>query len=93
MVDLTFVYHCHPLSRYGGENPLSRSLFLRLNISWSVWQFDVSHANNHSDQRGAAERGAGVLQGVRAGMNCIKIGLPGKLILSKIKGLPEDLFS
>ena len=26
-------------------------------------------------------------------MNCIKIGLPEKLILSKRKGLPEDLFS
>ena len=29
----------------------------------------------------------------RTGMNCIKIGLPGKLILSKRKGLPDDLFS
>ena len=27
------------------------------------------------------------------GMNCIKIGLPGKLILSKRKGLREVLFS
>ena len=27
------------------------------------------------------------------GTNCIKIDLPGKLILSKRKGLPEDLFS
>ena len=29
----------------------------------------------------------------RPGMNCIKIGLPGKLILSKRKGLWEVLFS
>ena len=29
----------------------------------------------------------------RAGMNCIKKGLPGKLILSKRKGLWEVLFS
>ena len=29
----------------------------------------------------------------RAGGNCIKIGLPGKLILSKRKGLREVLFS
>ena len=29
----------------------------------------------------------------RAGTNCIKIGLPGKLILSKRKGLWELLFS
>ena len=28
-----------------------------------------------------------------AGTNCIKIGLPGKLILRKRKGLPDDLFS
>ena len=28
-----------------------------------------------------------------SGMNCIKIGLPGKLILSKRKCLPEVLFS
>ena len=28
-----------------------------------------------------------------AGTNCIKIGLPGKLILSKIKGLREVIFS
>ena len=28
-----------------------------------------------------------------AGTNCIKIGLPGKLILSKRNGLREDLFS
>ena len=28
-----------------------------------------------------------------AGTNCIKIGLPGKLILSKRKGLREDIFS
>ena len=28
-----------------------------------------------------------------AGTNCIKIGLPGKLILSKRKGLREVLFS
>ena len=28
-----------------------------------------------------------------AGMNCIKIGLPGKLILSKRKGLLEVLFA
>ena len=27
------------------------------------------------------------------GMNCIKIGLPGKLILTKRKGLWEVLFS
>ena len=29
----------------------------------------------------------------RTGGNCIKIGLPGKLILRKRKGLPEVLFS
>ena len=29
----------------------------------------------------------------RSGDNCIKIGLPGKLILSKRKGLREVLFS
>ena len=33
------------------------------------------------------------VDGVRAGGNCIKIGLPGKLILSKRKGLWEVLFS
>ena len=32
-------------------------------------------------------------QGVTAGMNCIKIGLPGQLIFSKRKGLLEGLFS
>ena len=30
---------------------------------------------------------------MNAGMNCIKIGLPGKLMLSKRKGLWEVLFS
>ena len=34
-----------------------------------------------------------VLVGGRPGGNCIKIGLPGKLILSKRKGLREVLFS
>ena len=29
----------------------------------------------------------------QTGGNCIKVGLPGKLILSKRKGLWEDLFS
>ena len=29
----------------------------------------------------------------RPGGNCIKIGLPGKLILSKTKGLREVIFS
>ena len=29
----------------------------------------------------------------KTGTNCIKIGLPGKLILSKRKGLREVLFS
>ena len=28
-----------------------------------------------------------------AGTNCIKIGLPGNLILSKRKGLMEDIFT
>ena len=33
------------------------------------------------------------LDGKVPGRNCIKIGLPGKLILSKRKGLQEVLFS
>ena len=32
-------------------------------------------------------------QDMRAGMNCIKIGLPGKLILGKRKVLQEVIFS
>ena len=32
-------------------------------------------------------------QRCRTGMNCIKIGLPGKLILRKRKGLREVIFS
>ena len=35
----------------------------------------------------------GRLRYLQPGTNCIKIGLPGKLILSKSKGLPEDIFS
>ena len=35
----------------------------------------------------------GAIVVIVAGGNCIKIGLPGKLILSKRKGLLEVLFS
>ena len=42
---------------------------------------------------GAADRRVVVLPGVFAGMNCTKIGLPGKRILSKRRGLLEVLFS
>ena len=42
--------------------------------------------------RGRHEAGAGWLPR-QAGMNCIKIGLPGKLILRKRKGLREVIFS
>ena len=37
--------------------------------------------------------GIGINPSQTAGTNCIKIGLPGKLILSRRKGLPEVLFS
>ena len=48
--------------------------------------------------RGARPRGRGGSSSTRAstapsGMNCIKIGLPGKSIFSKRKGLLEVLFS
>ena len=39
-----------------------------------------------------AEHGEAV-NTLRSGTNCIKIGLPGKLILSKRKGLWEVIFS
>ena len=42
------------------------------------------------DHAGGAVRVRGA---VRPGTNCIKIGLPGKLILRKRKGLPKDIFS
>ena len=38
-------------------------------------------------------RSASKKEAARPGMNCIKIGLPGKLILSKRKGILEVLFS
>ena len=40
-----------------------------------------------------ALRARGLLPGGHSGTNCIKIGLPGKLILSKRKGLLEVQFS
>ena len=51
---------------------------------------------DHRGHRAGAARGHHLLRagpGLRPGTNCIKIGLPGKLMLSKRKGLPEDLFS
>ena len=51
-------------------------------------------------RRGRHVEAAGPVPGQRRagavhlpGMNCIKIGLPGKLILSKGKGLWEIIFS
>ena len=48
--------------------------------------------NGSGDRRSGDRRGAQRLSGM-SGTNCIKIGLPGKLILSVIKGLCEVLFS
>ena len=46
------------------------------------------------EQTGQGGRRGGLARPVDPpGMNCIKIGLPGKLILSKRKGLREVLFS
>ena len=39
------------------------------------------------------QRGSSAAAARRTGMKCIKIGLPGKLILSKRKGLREVIFS
>ena len=44
-------------------------------------------------QVGAGREGEGGGAAERRGTNCIKIGLPGKLNLSKSKGLQEVLFS
>ena len=45
----------------------------------------------HLEEGGGDKEGGGGAG--NAGMNCIKIGLPEKLILSKRKGLREVLFS
>ena len=48
----------------------------------------------HIPRHGQRLRHPGARRQVQpAGINCIKIGLPGKLILSKRKGLWEVLFS
>ena len=65
-----------------------------------VWQGSLLEERGHPAadvllQREGVDRGAAghaVLLG-RPGMNCIKIGLPGKSILSKRKGLREIIFS
>ena len=48
-----------------------------------------------TERPGGGDRVGGVHRRVGrggAGMNCIKLGLPGKLMLSKRKGLQEVLF-
>ena len=58
--------------------------------------YDVGVPLVDSDENGTADGAGGgaPTEGlVDAGTNCIKIGLPGKLILSKRKGLWEFLFS
>ena len=47
----------------------------------------------HKFELAGIESHLGECSGLSPGMNCIKIGLPGKLILSKRKGLREVLFS
>ena len=49
-------------------------------------------ADGHRDARAEPHREDGRLPG-EPGMNCVEIGLPGKRILSKRKGLREVLFS
>ena len=56
---------------------------------------DVGHDKMSRQRATFAIRDAAVasLRSAYPGTNCIKIGLPGKLILSKRKGLMEVLFS
>ena len=65
--------------------------------------YDVPHSNIRQIQSFPGSVGisgermtmfyAEVTDAMKSGMNCTKIGLPGKLILSKRKGLREVLFS
>ena len=52
-----------------------------------------TEAGRVAGQLGGAQDAARRGERPHAGTNCIKIGLPGKLILSKRKVLLEDLFS
>ena len=58
-----------------------------------VQEADRGGRGDRGHQPGQVQEGAAGDGGGRAGTNCIKIGLPGKLILSKRKGLREVLFS
>ena len=69
-----------------------------MTIFYNLWGFLPSFSGQlHCAALGGGVReavGGGVAARARgAGTNCIKIGLPGKLILSKRKGLREVIFS
>ena len=53
---------------------------------------DVLGSDELFDCKPAINRAFHFAKDKSTGMNCIKIGLPGKLILSKRKGLREVLF-
>ena len=57
-----------------------------LGAAINVEQLNVALVRAREDEAVVRHDGA-------AGSNCIKIGLPGKLILSKRKGFREVLFS
>ena len=72
--------------------------FSKLLLNWHQARLQRRSKQQQPDERRQAEPEGEPVQGVlrrtaAAGTNCIKIGLPGKLILSKRKGLHEVLFS
>ena len=88
------------MMRHGACKDLRATAAGKNNYSLSDWveeeavivgtaQSSETHGGHHSrlvDGKGLDGRWS-------SGTNCIKIGLRGKLTLSKRKGLPEDLFS
>ena len=78
-------------------------MFLGLGRSWTSsrpsstrsWPRPASSPtwSSSSSSLSSSQSCSSSTRGASQGMNCIKIGLPGKLILSKRKGLREVLFS
>ena len=73
--------HTFSLPKRGGEMRFSMAL-LALLVGFLLAGKAVGQ-----EEEGSGEAAEG------SGMNCIKIGLPGKMILSERKGLREVLFS
>ena len=66
---------------------------VRVNISQLATLHEVAEVSEGEAPAAAEDGGEEGDAEADAGTNCIKIGLQGKLILSKRKGLREALFS